>query len=269
VCLSISRLNLRKGPEEVNFSPLWTRSRKAGTSRLDHDKRPGDTIAKFGNDTHDGLTKATSRITWKTNQDDSRRLLAASVREQSKVFVFVEENSRLRAGKSENGRILGAAIDLPHCGDMVAGRTESGNYGKAAALVGEKTHRLLFAAGCAFADENDFFVGERIRRVAHRGLDVLAREPRVSLREIRFGRTFAQFPKNEFHRNPRSTDDRLSKHHVGIDFDAVRESHLKPLSRIHPRRGDSTCMDFFPRRELRKSEGWCAQHDSNVRPPGS
>jgi len=35
----------------------------------------------------------------------------------------------------------------------MSGRAESRNYGKVAALVGEKTHRLLFAAGCAFADE--------------------------------------------------------------------------------------------------------------------
>jgi hypothetical protein len=40
----------------------------------------------------------------------------------------------------------------------MSGRAESGNYGKVAALVGEETHRLLFAASCAFADENDFLV---------------------------------------------------------------------------------------------------------------
>ncbi len=165
-------------------------------------------------------------MTWKANQDDPCDLLAASVREQSKVFVFGQEYSPLRAGKSENGGILGAAVDLPDCGNIVASCTESDNYAKVATLVGEKTHRLLFVADCAFADENDFFVGERVRGVAHRGLDVLAREARVSLREIGFGRTFAQFPKNQLYRNPRSTDDWLSKHHLGIDFDAVRDHHL-------------------------------------------
>jgi hypothetical protein len=29
--------------------------------------RAGDAIAKFGNDTHDGVTKSASRITWKAN----------------------------------------------------------------------------------------------------------------------------------------------------------------------------------------------------------
>ena len=121
------------------------------------------------------------------------------------------------------------APDTVAYADIVADRAESGNYGKVAALVGEKTHRLLFAAGWAFADENDFLVGERIRRVAHRGLDVLAREARVGVHEIRFGSTFAKFAKEQLHRYPRSTDDRFPKHHLRNDFDAIRERHVEPL----------------------------------------
>jgi hypothetical protein len=58
-----------------------------------------------------GLTKTASSTTWKADQENSRPLLAAGVREQSKILVFSQEYSCLGAGESEDGRILGAGTD--------------------------------------------------------------------------------------------------------------------------------------------------------------
>ena len=128
-------------------------------------------------------------------RDDSRRLVTTGVGQRSEVLVFRHEYSRLRAGKSENGRVLGAWTDVYDCGDVMACRSEHSDHGEVTALVREKTHRLLFAIAAGLADENDFLVGERVGRVPHRRVNVLTREPRIGVEEISFRRTFSELAK--------------------------------------------------------------------------
>ncbi len=206
-------------------SRLSGRTRDASTSWLDHNKRSLDALTKFGDDSDDGFTKTAPRIARKADQDYSRRLVTTGVGQRSEVLVFRHEYSRLRAGKSENGWILGAWTDLYDCGDVMACRTECSDHGEVTALVREKPHRLLFAIAAGLADENDFLVGKRVGRVPHRRVNVVTREPRIGVQEISFRRTFAELAKQQFHRDPCSADYRLSKHHFWINFDAVRERH--------------------------------------------
>ena len=133
----------------VAASPCDPRSREAGASWLDNDKRADDPIAKLGNNARDGLTESASRITWEANQDDSSRPVPAGVHEESKILVFGEKNSCLGASQHEDRRVLRTGIDSSDCGDVVAGGSEGGHHGEVAALVGEKPHPLVSSsAGC-------------------------------------------------------------------------------------------------------------------------
>lgn len=132
--------------------------------------------------------------------ESAGRFVTAGVREQSKVLVFRQEYSRLGTSQSENSSVLGASTDLHHGGDIVTCRTESRHDGKVAALVDKETHRLLFGA-VAFGDEDHFLVGERVRRVPHRGLDILARQARIGVQEICLRSPFAQLAKDQLDRN--------------------------------------------------------------------
>lgn len=114
---------------------------------------------------------------------------------------------------------------LGNRGHIVAGCTEGANDRRIAALVGEKTHWLLSRVGGACADKDNFLVGERVGRITHRRLDVLPCHTRVGLQEVCVGRTLAQLPKNQLDGNPCPANDRLTKHHVGVDIDPVRQRH--------------------------------------------
>ena len=105
-----------------------------------------------------------------------------------------------------------------------------------AALVGKEPHGLFPAIVGLFADEHDLFVSQRVGRVAHHRLDVLACEVRVGVEYIRLGGTFAQFAKDQLDRNPRAADHRLTEHHSRVHFDAVRDCHglSRFVIRIHP-----------------------------------
>jgi hypothetical protein len=152
------------------------------------------------------------------------------VREQTEVLVFGQKHSRLSTGESEDGFVLRARIELHDCGNVVADSAKSRDNDEVAALVGEETHGSVSTLAGVFADEDDLFVRDGIGRVTHRRLDILARESRVRVNEICLGGAFAQLAKDEFDRNPRSTDDRLPKHHSRVHFDTIGERHSKPRS---------------------------------------
>jgi hypothetical protein len=215
------------------LSPLAVRSRDARASWLRDNECAGDSITKFVNDVSDGLAECTPHARWKSNQHDSSRLLSAGICEQAEIFVFGQEDSRFRTGQSKDDFVLGARIDFYDGGNVVADCAQSGDDREIATLVSEKPHGLLSAVAGVLADEDDLFVGDGVRCVSHRRMDILASEVGIGVKEITFGRTFAQFPEDQLHRDARSTDDRLSKHHAGVDVDAICESHATPVSRIH------------------------------------
>jgi hypothetical protein len=141
----------------------------AGASWFDNDERTSNAVTEF-------VADRTSRIPWKPNQDDSGGFLPARICEEPEVFVFRQQDSLLRTGERENGRILRASSDLYNGGNFVAGRTESCDYAEIAALIGEKTHLLISASGLGSVDEDDLFMRECIGCISHRRLNVLARQ---------------------------------------------------------------------------------------------
>ena len=215
------------------LSPLAVRSRDARTSGLDDNECASESITNFANDVDDCLTEPTAHTCGESNQDDSSRLLSIAVCEQAEVFVFGQEHARFRTGQREDDPVLRARMDFYDGGNVVAGFTESGDDREIATLVSEEPHQLLSAVAGVLADENDLFVGDGVRGVSNRRLDVLASEVRISVKEIALGGALAQFAENQLHWDPRSANNRLSKHHPGVDFDAICESHAKPVSRIH------------------------------------
>lgn len=118
----------------------------------------------------------------------------------------------------------------------MASGAKRGDDCEVSALVGKEPHGLVPVLGGPFADEHNLFVSQRVGRIAHRRLDVLAREVRVGVEYIRLGGTFAQFAKDQLDRNPRSADHTLTEHHTRVHFDAIRDGHglSRFVIRIHP-----------------------------------
>lgn len=97
------------------------------------------------NDVDDRSAERTAHICRESNQDDSSRLLSTAVREQAKVFVFGQEDSRFRTGQSKDDFVLGARIDFYDGGNVVADCAQSGDDREIATLLSEKPHGLLSA----------------------------------------------------------------------------------------------------------------------------
>jgi len=203
------------------------RARQPGSAWLDNHERAGEAVAEFRNDIHDRLIECASHSCREANQDDSGRLVSTRVYEQTEILVFSQKHPRFRTGQRENRLVFRARIDFYDCRDVVAGGAKSGDDGEVAALVGHELHGLVPSFGGAFADEDDFFVGQRVGRVTHRRVDVLARQARVRVQEIPLGCAFAQFAKDQLNGDPRPADHRLTKHHTRVHFDAICECHVK------------------------------------------
>jgi hypothetical protein len=121
--------------------------------------------------------------------------------------------------------VLRSTIEFDDGSDVVPGGAESGDDGEVAALVGEKLHRLFPVVRGILTDEDNFFVGERVGGIAHRRVDVFSLQLRISFEQVCLGRTLAKFAKEQFDRNPRSSDDRFAEHDTRINFDSIGERH--------------------------------------------
>ncbi|HEX4565886.1 MAG TPA: hypothetical protein VH138_04605 [Vicinamibacterales bacterium] len=202
----------------------WQRG-DASAPRFDDDERMSEAVAKLPNDADNRVTNATPRPRWKPDQNDSGAFPAACVREYPKVLVFGQQHSPLGVSKRQDGWICCASIDFGDSRHVITGCAQSHDDSRVAALIREKTHCLVPTRDAGLVEEHDFFVREGVGRVSHRCLNILARELRIRVQEIRVGRTFTQFPKQQFHGNPRAANDRFTQHHVRIDLDAISESH--------------------------------------------
>ena len=200
-------------------------SRESHAPRFNDYERIGDPIAELGHNIHHRLTEHASRFCGEANQNNSSGLLVIRVSELAEVLVFSEKHARFRACQREDGIVVSARIDFRDCGDVVTCSAESRDDTKVTALVGEELHSLLATVVGAFADENDFFVSDGISGVPDRRMDVVTRESWISVEQIGFRRTFAEFAKDQFNWNARSADHRLSKHHPRIDLDALCQCH--------------------------------------------
>jgi hypothetical protein len=73
-------------------------------------------------------------------------------------------------------------------------------------------------------------MGNRIRSKTNGGLDILGNKLRICLQEIRFRCFFAKLAQDELDRYASPPDHRLSSHDLGIDIDAIINSHsISPL----------------------------------------
>jgi hypothetical protein len=130
-----------------------------------------------------------------------------------------------RSGQREDYRVVSAGIEFDDCGNLVSGSAQSGDEGEITALVGEEQQRLFLCAP-RIVDEKDLFVGERVGRLPHGRVDVIACQTRIRLEQIGFGRAVTEFAKDEFDRNPPPADHRFAQHHSRIDFDPIVDCHV-------------------------------------------
>src|SRR5262249_13493347 len=177
----------------------------------------------------------------------NRREVLEELRERLARFEIVEERLERHAGSHENRRpahdlrismhdeffrrphlvhsprriLTRAARSLKVDADLL------GISSEVTAFISEKLHWLAWSVAVVCADEDDLFVGKRISRIAHRSVDVIARELRVGIEQIGFSGTLAQFAQDELHRDPRAANNGFPQHHAGIHFDAISERHEK------------------------------------------
>ena len=209
------------------LSLVGFRSRKSGTSRLDDHESTINPIAEFSYDFDDHSRERAPRVRRKTNQNHAIRLLPTRIREHAEILVFGQQRTCFGARKPKNYFVRSARIDFGDGRDVVTGSSESSYDSEVTAFIGEKLHRLVWSVAVAFADEDDLFVRERVSRIAHRSVYVVARELRVSIEQIGLSGILAQFAQDELDRNPRSANNGFPQHHSGIHVDAIGERHEK------------------------------------------
>jgi hypothetical protein len=76
--------------------------------------------------------------------------------------------------------------------------------------------------------QNGFFVGNGVGRIADGRLNRFTGEPRVGIEQVSFRRTLGELSQNQFHRNAGPADDRLPHHDFGVDFDMIGDRHGRP-----------------------------------------
>ena len=103
------------------------------------------------------------------------------------------------------------------------GVLQTARYRQIAALVRQEPH-----IGCQLqtsAQQNSFFVSQRIGGIVHGRLDINSGEVRVGINQLLLRRALSQLPKDQLHRNSCPSDHWFSQHDLRIYFNTVGNSH--------------------------------------------
>ena len=106
----------------------------------------------------------------------------------------------------ENDFVLSPWSGLGNRDFVVTGVPQGRDHREVTALVRKKTHALVLLAAGVAADKHNLFVGEAVGGIAHRSVDVVARQTWRGLEQVRFGRAVTQLSNQQFDRDTRTAD---------------------------------------------------------------
>jgi hypothetical protein len=173
----------------------------------------------LGDDVHHGGGQPLTRRGWKTDEDHSARSCASGEDKLAEVAILRDEDPVVGDGHRQDLLVGQSRRDFNHGSDVVARAAESAYHAKVAAFIGEKTHSVMWF------EDRGLFVRDRVGGVGRGSPNVLDREVRVRLEQLLLGRAFSKLSQDELDSDARASNDRFSKHDLGIDLNAWFRTH--------------------------------------------
>jgi hypothetical protein len=138
--------------------------------------------------------------------------------EPAEVLVLGEDNAPLARGQRDDLGVHGLAYLLGEGANIVTGCAEGAHHRKVEVLVGQE------ARGGALHRAGKY--DDRISRIAKRGLDVVVRQSRVRIENVRFRRPL-RHAKDALDGDPGAAYHRLTLKDGGVDLDSIGR-HRQP-----------------------------------------
>lgn len=128
----------------------------------------------------EGQDRRPERLPRRAGEPDQDDAFGASPRDEgepAKVLVLGDEDTPFTRGEGDDLGVHGPGCLLGERTNVVTGGPEAANDSKVEVLVGQEAH----GGPLTCLREYDHLVGDRVGGVAQHGLDVVAREARVSV----------------------------------------------------------------------------------------
>jgi hypothetical protein len=143
----------------------------------------------------------------------------------TKVLILRNQNAIGCNCALSNIVVLFAGRHFGNGNNIMTRETKRAYDREIAAFIGEKAHRLSSRAPFRRGHNDGFLVRQRVGRITNRGLDILDSEARVGIEQVVSSRPFTELSKNQLNRDASPANDRLSHHHLWIDFYAISNCH--------------------------------------------
>jgi hypothetical protein len=149
----------------------------------------------------------------KAEENHAARRPRCCIDELSEIPILGHENAPFAHRHVDDRGILRATRGLRYRNHVVTGVTQGPHNTKIAAFVGQEAHsggRL---------ENHGLLMGERVCRIGNGRLDIVLSEVRIGFQQVLRGGALRELPQDKLYRDPRSANDRLSEHHLRVDFD--------------------------------------------------
>lgn len=139
----------------------------------------------------------------------------------SEVGVLGQQDPLFVACKPQHFFVGDTWRNLGNSQDVVSRRAKRSYDCEVAALIGDESHCSGFHVRPGSRQKDNFLVRDRFSRIGDCCPDILAREARIRIEQVVFRSTLSELPQDQFHLDPRPSNDRFPHHHVRIDFYAI------------------------------------------------
>jgi hypothetical protein len=182
-----------------------------------------------------GVSKIRPCAGWKPNEDNPTVSPQACIDQLAEIFILRDQKSIVVNRPLPDIVIVFAWRHLRDCDYIVTRGTKRAHHREVATFIGEKAHRLSLCAFFSKPQNNRFLVRQSVGGITNGGVYILGFEARVRVQQlVLLSGSLAQFSQDQLNWNPSTLDDRLTHHHLRIDFYAIGNCHIASILRAQP-----------------------------------
>lgn len=148
---------------------------------LNHHKPSSQSFTALGDEFHKLSRNSLAGRNRISEKNHPTRILAVGKNELAEILILGQEDSFVTEGKLEHCGIFGSGGDFGNGQDIMTGSTERTDNREVAALIRQKARDLFPGGLFRRFQEHRLLMSQCVGRVPDSGLDIFAREPRVSL----------------------------------------------------------------------------------------
>jgi hypothetical protein len=171
------------------------------------------------------VSKIAPRTRREPNENYPARMSHVCVNQLTEVLIFRNQDSLVFNSPFSNTIVFFPWRNFGNRDDVMRRGTKRTHNREISAFIGQKAHRLSSRAPFRWRYNDGFLVRQRVRGITYRRLDILYFETRIGIEQVIFRCSFTELSKNQLNRDARPPNDRLSHHHLWIDFYAISNRH--------------------------------------------